>query len=63
MSEEECREEIKISLLHDFILIIQISVPNLLLAAEVVAQNDISKGGKKNLLLSPYKGGNLHFDE
>lgn len=46
-SEEECGEEITISLLHDFILTIQISVPNLLLAAEVVAQNDISKGGKE----------------
>lgn len=47
VSEEESREETKISLFHDFILTIRISVPNLLLAGEVVAQNDISKGGKK----------------
>lgn len=45
-SEQEGRDKIIISLLHTFVLTIQISVPNLLFAVEVVAQNDISKGGK-----------------
>jgi len=47
-SEQGGRDKIIISLLHAFFLTIQISVPNLLFAAEFVAKNDISKGGKKS---------------